>query len=147
MPPDIPLSQYVSEGAKSGEVAIKVYTTRAAFDRVLGLYCSGTASAAMAPVLAVVPNNELVSTAGVTLPPCIVMRKGENLEDWAQRTRPNLPTALQALLQIAMALHEFHVIGYVYYAMKPSNVMYLLPEKQWVLSDFGCVGRKGAFVL
>jgi serine/threonine protein kinase len=122
---------------------MKIYINPAAFDRCLGFYHSGPAKSAMSPILAVIPNNEKAATAGVILPPYVVMRRGENLEDWARRTRPNLPTALHALLQIATALHELHVMGYVYYAMKPSNVLFVLPEKQWVLSDFGCIGRKG----
>lgn len=47
------------------------------------------------------------------------------------------------VVQIATALQELHVMGHVYYAMKPSNVVLLLPERKWALSDFGCVARKG----
>ena len=78
---------------------MKFYIVRAAFDRVLGLYRSGAAAAAMGAVIAVVPNNEGAATGGCVLPPCVVTRRGESLEEWARRTRPNLPTALQALLQ------------------------------------------------
>lgn len=97
----------------------------------------------MSAIREVVANNNGEATASCVLPPAIVMKRGEPLEEWAQRLQPNLPTALNALCGIAELLKELHGQGYIYYAMKPSNVAWFGDEKKWRLIDFACAARKG----
>jgi hypothetical protein len=37
---------------------------------------------------------ELVDPSGKPMPPCIVMERGESLQEWANRAEPDLFTAL-----------------------------------------------------
>ena len=60
------------------------------------------------------------------------------------RAKPSLPMVLAALLDVTEHLRELHACGYVYYAVKPSNIVWLQAEGAWHLSDFGCASRSGA---
>jgi hypothetical protein len=124
--------------------ALKFHTKRPPFDRTLGLFADPKARALMPAVLDVVPNNDGQATGGVVLPPCVVMRKGESLEEWAARMKPNLPASLHALCQIVGLVKQLHEAGYVYYAVKPSNIAWYREEQCWALIDFGCAARAGA---
>jgi hypothetical protein len=108
------------------------------------MFANPAVKTSMGAIREVVANNEGESTGGCVLPPCVIMKRGENLEDWALRVHPNLPTSLNALCALAALLKEFHAAGHVYYAFKPSNVAWFSEEKQWMLIDFACAARKGA---
>ena len=109
-----------------------------------GMFATPAIKASMAAVTEVVSNNDEEKTGGCVLPPCVIMKRGENLEDWGMRLRPNLPTALNALCALADLLKTFHASGYVYYGFKPANVAWYSEEKKWMLIDFACAARKGA---
>lgn len=108
------------------------------------MYANPQVKLSMSAIREVVANNSGEATARCVLPPAIVMKRGEPLEEWAQRLRPNLPTALNALCAVAELLKDLHACGYIYYAMKPSNVAWFGDEKKWKLIDFACAARKGA---
>lgn len=108
------------------------------------MYANPQVKLSMSAIREVIPNNGGEATGSCVLPPAIVMKRGEPLEEWAQRLRPNLPTALNALCGIAQLLKDLHERGYIYYAMKPSNVAWFGDEKKWKLIDFACAARKGA---
>ena len=111
------------------------------------MYANPQVKPSMSAIREVVANNSGEATGTSVLPPAIVMKRGEPLEEWAQRLHPNLPTALNALCGIAELLRDLHERGYIYYAMKPSNVAWFADEKKWKLVDFACAARKGAPLL
>lgn len=53
---------------------------------------------------------------------------------------------LQALVGVAEAVASLHSAGYVYQALRPSNVALVLPERAWMLIDFSAVARAGAYL-
>jgi hypothetical protein len=92
----------------------------------------------------VISNEGGHALAGQVLPPCVVTRRGETLAEFAHRVRPNLPTAISTLGHIAELLAALHAAGYVYNAVKPSNIAWFAEEGMWGLIDFGSVARVGA---
>jgi hypothetical protein len=127
----------------SAQYALAFYIRRPAFDRFAALSVHPVISRMCWYIQEVIPNDWGQSNAGCTFPPCLVMRRGEALEQWAMRVQPNLPTALNALVQIAELVRELHVAGYMYRALKPSNVAWFVEEKQWALIDFKCTVKQG----
>eukprot|EP00892_Ulva_mutabilis_P006269 jgi/Ulvmu1/4013/UM188_0003.1 len=77
------------------------------------------------------------------LPPCIVMEKGESLQDWSDRAEPDLFTTLAVLSHVSQRLADMHDAGYVHRDLKPANVMWLPRQNRWTIIDFGCVARIG----
>jgi hypothetical protein len=163
-PPSLPLCRYTLLGsvqqrlggaavvqfAKTREGtlhALKFFVRRSAFDRVAGLLAMPEFRPLMPAIESAEPNNSGEATAGVVLPACVVMKQGEPLEAWAHRVRPNLPTALNALVQIAELLQHLHGAGYVYYALKPNNIAWFSDHNRWSLIDFSCTSRIGALDL
>eukprot|EP00892_Ulva_mutabilis_P004148 jgi/Ulvmu1/2104/UM125_0008.1 len=88
----------------------------------------------------------LVDPRGRPMPPCIIMEKGESLQDWSNRAEPDLFTALAVLSNISQRLADMHDAGYVHRDLKPANVMWLPRENRWTVIDFGCVARIGESV-
>jgi hypothetical protein len=60
------------------------------------------------------------------------------------REKPSLPDILKVLVDVCEHLREVHACGYVYYALKPSNIVWLQAQSAWQLADFGCASRSGA---
>eukprot|EP00892_Ulva_mutabilis_P008121 jgi/Ulvmu1/5681/UM024_0028.1 len=87
--------------------------------------------------------DDAVDLRGRRLPPCIVMEKGESLQDWSNRAEPDLFTSLAVLSNVAARLAVMHDVGYVHRDLKPANVMWLPRENRWTVIDFGCVARIG----
>jgi serine/threonine protein kinase len=115
---------------------------------------------------------ELVDPKGRRLPPCIVMERGESLQEWTHRAEPDMFTALavcpslsfapslmpsqpcrhsepcilmlQVLSNVAARLSDMHEAGFVHRDLKPANVMWLPRENRWTVIDFGCTARIGA---
>eukprot|EP00892_Ulva_mutabilis_P004168 jgi/Ulvmu1/2122/UM127_0007.1 len=86
---------------------------------------------------------ELVDSRGRPLPPCIVMEKGESLQDWSERASPDMFTALAVVSNLSKRLADMHDAGYVHRDLKPANVMWLPRENRWTVIDFGCAARIG----
>jgi hypothetical protein len=114
---------------------------------LVGMFATPAIKPSLGAIQEVVSNNEEEKTGGCVLPPCVIMKRGENLEDWAIRLHPNLPTSLNALCALADLLKTFHASGHVYYGFKPANVAWFAEEKKWMLIDFACAARKGAHLL
>eukprot|EP00892_Ulva_mutabilis_P008118 jgi/Ulvmu1/5679/UM024_0026.1 len=88
-------------------------------------------------------SDDAVDMRGRRLPPCIVMEKGESLQDWSNRAEPDLFTSLAVLSNVAARLAVMHDAGLVHRDLKPANVMWLPRENRWTVIDFGCVARIG----
>eukprot|EP00892_Ulva_mutabilis_P011411 jgi/Ulvmu1/8642/UM046_0047.1 len=125
--------------------ALKFFVVRASFDAERTLY----ADPALAPFLprleALEPNEggALVDNRGHALPPCIAMEKGESLDEWSRRAKPDLFMAVTVLANVAARLRDMHAAGYAHRDLKPPNVMWLPRENRWTVIDFGCAARIG----
>jgi hypothetical protein len=79
------------------DYAIKFFTVREAFEREDALY-SNTVIRDMMPAVKHIEansNGEIRSSSGWPFPPCIVIERGESLDKWAERLKPDFPTTLQ----------------------------------------------------
>ena len=136
--------QFARDVHTGAPLALKFYVRRSGYDRVAGLL----ANPALAPHLRFVhkarPNDWEQQSAGQVLPASVIATRGEPLEAWARRVRPNLPTALNALVQVAERLKELHGAKLVYGSVKPSNVAWFKEEATWGLIDFSCTVKHRA---
>jgi hypothetical protein len=147
-PPSINTRDSTSEGIRPGPpataVAIKFYTNHAAFDAVEEIYSAAATRKCMGAVREVLRNVRRVSTGAHVLPACVVTQCGENLSVWARRVKPTVPIALQALAGIADRIAALHACGYVCYAVKAPDIVWLEEQQEWQLADFGAVMKVGA---
>ena len=127
-----------------GDVALRFYLARPAYNAVRELYSAPDTRACMPAVKELVPNARGVATGEHVLPPCVVSRRGESLAAWTRRAQPDRAAMVRALADIADALAALHAQGLVYYALKPSDVIRLDGPTPWALADFSAVVRQGA---
>lgn len=137
--------QFATRSGDAGKAhyALAFYIIRPVFDKIAALAVHPVLSNMCWFIKDVIPNDWGLDNAGCILPPCIAMRRGETLDNWAMRIQPNLPTSLNALVKIAELVSELHVSGYVYRTLKPSNVAWFKSEKRWALIDFKCTVKQG----
>ena len=66
-------------------------------------------------------DSELVDPCGNALPPCIVMERGESLQEWADRAEPDLFTSLSVRTpDHSPACADLHAITLVHEGTKQS---------------------------
>lgn len=73
--------------ALSGEaVAVKFFLSRSVFDQETVMYNNEVLKSMMPTTREVVPNSDgaCMSSRGYQWPPCIILEKGESLQEWAQ---------------------------------------------------------------
>jgi hypothetical protein len=88
-----------ARGVNDGkDYAIKFFTAREAFEREDALYSNKVLRDMMPAVKMIEANADgrIRSRSGWPFPPCIVIERGESLDKWAERLRPDFPTILQA---------------------------------------------------
>jgi hypothetical protein len=80
--------------------AIKFFTKRAGFQRERRLYDKPTLRSMMPAVIEVVSNadNRYATADGFVFPPCLVVERGESLDEWARRIEPGFLTILSVWL-------------------------------------------------
>lgn len=88
--------QFARDASTQELYAIKFFTRRAGFERERALYDKPALRSMMPAVIDVVPNADgrYATPAGFVFPPCIVVEKGESLDEWATRIEPGFPTIL-----------------------------------------------------
>eukprot|EP00892_Ulva_mutabilis_P008345 jgi/Ulvmu1/5883/UM026_0003.1 len=74
---------------------------------------------------------------GRPLPPCIVMQRGESLQDWLGRCTPGWHSACTVLLAVSQCMADMHAAGFVHRGLKPSNIMWLPRANRWHVTGFG----------
>ena len=84
------------------DYAIKFFFVRSAFDQEEKLYSNPVLRNMMPAVKLIEPNADgrVCSASGWPFPPCIVIERGESLDKWAERLRPDFPTILQVQQQL-----------------------------------------------
>lgn len=128
------------------EFAIKFFLNRVAFEREEALYTREDLRRMMPAVKDIVPNTDgaICNAAGYVFPPCIVVEKGESLDEWAMRIEPDFPTILTVLCHILARLQQLHTTGIAHRDLKPGNVLWRPKHHAWTLIDFGCAAEIGA---
>jgi serine/threonine protein kinase len=85
-----------------------------------------------------------VTHSGCEWPPCIIIERGESLDEWVLRIKPDFPTILQVLVHLTERMQTLHAAGYVHRDLKPANCLWRPEQHSWTLIDFGCTARIGA---
>ena len=78
------------------------------------------------------------------MPPSIVIERGESLDKWALRIKPDFTTILQVLTHVCTRLQLLHENGLAHRDLKPGNILWRPKHLQWTLIDFGCAAPIGA---
>jgi hypothetical protein len=89
--------QFAREIFTQREVAIKFCVIPSVFDAERSLY-SNPALRSIVPNISEICDNTdstAIDPAGYPLPPCIVMEKGESLDVWSARAKPDVFSAVQ----------------------------------------------------
>jgi hypothetical protein len=100
----------------SDEYAIKFYVQRTAFERERVLYQDEALRSMMPATHALVDNlpsgpagEVLRAPNGYVFPPCIIIERGESLDEWARRETPDFITIMQVrvswLRVVSFCLH------------------------------------------
>lgn len=136
-----------ARGVHDGEeYAIKFFTQRSAFDREHELYGNPVLRSMMPAITHIEPNTDgsARSITGWPMPPCIVIERGESLDKWALRIKPDFTTILQVLTHVVTRLQRLHDNDLVHRDLKPGNVLWRPQHLEWTLIDFGCAAHTGA---
>ena len=124
----------------------RFFTNRAAFEREKRLYARPELRGMMPAVCRVVGDagGAGLISGGRTFPPCIIVERGESLDEWVLRISPDFPTILTVLCHVAARLHQLHSAGYAHRDVKPGNILWRPRHHSWTLIDFGCAAEIGA---
>lgn len=118
------------------------------FRRELDLYETPMFKDLMPKTLLVADNSDGAERLGsYAFPPCIVITKGQSLNEFAVSTVSDFITVFQTLMHVARAMNYMHEMGYVHRDIKPGNILRRPGEHDWTLIDFGCSVRIGARLL
>eukprot|EP00892_Ulva_mutabilis_P002733 jgi/Ulvmu1/12460/UM009_0112.1 len=127
------------------DYALKFFVSKSAFDAEGELYRDPVLGPLLPKIEGISGNEggEAGDAHGTPLPPFIAMEKGEALDEWSRRAKPDLFQSVAMLANIAKKLAGMHEAGYVHRDLKPGNVMWLPRENRWTIIDFGCVAKAG----
>eukprot|EP00892_Ulva_mutabilis_P004530 jgi/Ulvmu1/2449/UM136_0001.1 len=140
--------QFMRSTRTDDAVAAKFFLSQKAFDTELELYQVDVLRSMMPKVQLEVRNadGEERNGRGYPWPPCIVLEKGESLQEWKAKTKPAFSTIVDALSLITERLAQLHEAGWAHRDLKPGNVLRLPGQHSWTLMDFGCAARSGETV-
>jgi hypothetical protein len=85
------------------EAAIKFYLNREAFDIEKQLYLSTVVQARMPATLAVESNDDgrWRMPTGYRFPPFVIIERGQSMDEWAHKNKPDFITIMQVRAQLA----------------------------------------------
>ena len=134
------------DDSRRARVCMQFYVHREAFDTELQVYKEQTLKQLMPRRFDVIANLEssLRAPGGYVFPPCIVLERGEPLNEFARNVEHEFITVVQALVVLAKKLQLLHEAGWVHRDLKPGNVLRMPALHSWALIDFGCTARAGA---
>jgi serine/threonine protein kinase len=80
---------------------------------------------------------------GRALPPMIVTERGESLDEWTHRCKPDYFMCIAIVGHLADRVKRIHGAGLVHRDLKPANVMWLPSVNGFTVIDFGSSARSG----
>eukprot|EP00892_Ulva_mutabilis_P002569 jgi/Ulvmu1/12312/UM088_0032.1 len=94
---------------------------------------------------AIVRNTDgaFVDVRNTRMPPCIVMLKGVNLQQWLTLPDLSADKICKAVLAIAKRVAELHSLGHVHRDLKPTHALFMPLKADWTIIDFGCACSAG----
>eukprot|EP00892_Ulva_mutabilis_P002847 jgi/Ulvmu1/12563/UM091_0004.1 len=129
------------------EYAIKFFVVHSSYIAERQLYESKLLGALLPKIEdvydPVLSPSRLLDRCGRPLPPCIVMERGESLNEWSRRAKPDVFQSVAVMAHVATRLRDMHQAGYVHRDIKPSNIMLLPRENRWTVIDFGSTAEAG----
>jgi serine/threonine protein kinase len=125
----------------SKQFAIKFFTTPHHFEVEQGLYSNPSLLDFLPPTDDVSSNDLEPHVLGRALPPMIVTERGESLDEWTHRCKPDFYMCLSIVGHLAERVKKIHGAGLVHRDLKPANVMWLPSVNGFTVIDFGSVAR------
>ena len=75
--------------------------------------------------------------------PCVILEKGEPLDEWVSRVAPDVTTSMTIMSHVVKVVIDLHQAGLVHRDLKPSNTIWLDSRKGFTVIDFGSAAVEG----
>ena len=76
--------------------------------------------------------------------PCVILEKGEPLEERVSRVVPDVMTSMTIMSHVVKNVIDLHEAGLVHRDLKPSNTIWLDSRQRFSVIDFGSAAVEGA---
>jgi hypothetical protein len=126
------------------QFAVKFFIDRRNFEIEKGLYEDPSLRNFLPPPDDVRSNESEPHVLGRALPPMIVTERGESLDEWTCRCKPDFYMCISIVGHLVERVRKIHGAGLVHRDLKPSNVMWLPSVNGFTVIDFGSTARAGA---
>jgi hypothetical protein len=127
----------------SKQFAVKFFVERHHFEVEQALYANASLLDFLPPTDDVSSNNLEPHVLGSVLPPMIVIERGESLDEWTRRCKPDFFMCISIVGHLADRVRKIHSAGFVHRDLKPGNVMWLPSVNGFTVIDFGSTARSG----
>jgi hypothetical protein len=127
----------------SKQFAVKFFTERHHFEVEQALYANPSLLDFLPPTDDVSSNDSEPHVLGRVLPPMIVTERGESLDEWTHRCKPDFYMCIAIVGHLADRVKRIHGAGLVHRDLKPANVMWLPSVNGFAVIDFGSAARAG----
>jgi hypothetical protein len=125
------------------EFAVKFFLDRDNFKKEEELYTNRSLQHIFPPTDEVSSNDLEPHVLDRPLPPMIVTERGESLDEWAHRSKPDFFMCFTMAGHLARQVMKIHDAGLVHRDLKPSNVIWLQSLNQFTVIDFGSAAKDG----
>jgi hypothetical protein len=126
------------------QFAVKFFIDRRNFEIEKGWYEDSSLRDFLPPPDDVRSNESEPHVLGRALPPMIVTERGESLDEWTRRCKPDFYMCISIVGHLVERVRKIHGAGLVHRDLKPSNVMWLPSVNGFTVIDFGSTARAGA---
>jgi hypothetical protein len=127
----------------SKQFALKFFIDRRNFEIEQGLYENPILLNFLPPTDDVSVNDLEPHVLGRSLPPMIVTERGESLDEWTRRCKPDFYMCISIVGHLVERVKELHGAGLVHRDLKPGNLMWLPSVNGFTVIDFGSTARAG----
>jgi hypothetical protein len=125
------------------QFAVKFFVKLQHFEVEQALYVNPLLLDFLPPTDDVSANDLEPHVLGHALPPMIVTERGESLDEWTRRCKPDFYMCISIVGHLAKRVKKIHDAGLVHRDLKPANVMWLPSANGFTVIDFGSAARAG----